>query len=386
MNNTIILDIRNNQFPQITVPKGSLVVWRNLDPQPHSVEMLSGGPFYFNAGPLLPGEVSSPVHFHQEGLFDYICRFHADMSGQIGVGAVSIPAPAPPHPGGGGHHGDHSGHDHGGHGPHHIKHFHGFVTGGRSAKSLFLSHTPVLADERHHFQIILQASLPQPSHAAAYEAMRNSVYKDGKVQLFHDHLALTDIRDGLATVLPEASFEYYPDDPNGILGGTPVPGLEEKIPVQIDKIIHFHTFDKDADYPDALNYLLYGNEEDVFIDHLINTAPSFHSIAKLKECPKGFESIKNGIAQQFSVPAKSMRNVSPKILQRVSFVDNSFHLFWLPPTGVYARSLPQDPLLKRDNTAPVWDISTEAGNTATITIDRFLHFDVRLLNYGVLIV
>jgi hypothetical protein len=272
-------------------------------------------------------------------------------------------------------------HGHGGHGEH-LLHYHGFVTGGRSAQRLFMTHTPVLADGRHHFQVILQASLPEAAHADAYEKLRNS-YGDGKVQIFHDHLSLPDIGSGQITTLPQSSFEYYPTDPEGVLDGKEVPGLEENIPVRIDKVIHFHRFETEADYPEGLTYIVYGDADDVFIDHFINRAPSFHSVAKLKTRPDFFKEDSFGGVVKLSIPSKGIRDVSPKVLRRVAFVDNSFHLFWLPPPGVYP--LPQDPLRRRDGSAPNYEVIIDGGGNGQIEIGRFLHFDVRLLNYGVLI-
>jgi len=379
MAKTILLDIRNNTFPPLTIEEGNFVVWRNLDPSAHSAETLRNDPNYFSAGALLPGEVSSAVLFSKPGRFEYVCRFHAGMTGVVNVTSVGGSHPENTHDG--------QSHDagHGGHGGHiHLKHLHGFVTGGRSSERLFMTHTPVLADERHHFQVILQGSLPEKTHADAYDTLRKSAYGDGKVQVFHEHLALPDIGSGHVTMLPQSALEYYPNDREGVLGGTPVPGLEGNIPVRIDRVLHFHRFETEADYPeDGLTYVIYGDRDDVFIDHLINRAPSYHSVAKLKDSPPFFTSDHFGKTVTVSIPAKKIRDVSPKFLRRVGFVDNSFHLFWLPPPGVYP--LPADPLKTRDNTPPKYDVQLENGSKGQIEIGRFLHFDVRLLNYGVLI-
>jgi hypothetical protein len=371
MAKTVLADIRNNKFPPLTIEEGTFVIWRNLDPYAHSAETLRNSPDYFSAGALLPGEASSPVFFQKPGRFEYLCRYHAGMTGVVNVtarGAVYESETL---------------HDHGGGHGGHLKHLHGFVTGGRSAQCLFMTHTPVLADERHHFQVILQGSLPEKAHADAYEKLRNSAYGDGKVQVFHEHLSLPDIGSGQVTTLPQSALEYYPNDPEGVLGGESVPGLEENIPVRIDKVLHFHRFETDADYPDGLTYLVYGDMDDVFIDHFIDRAPSFHSVAKLKTRPDFFTGDSLGTTAKVSIPAKRIRDVSPKFLRRVAFVDNSFHLFWLPPPGVYP--LPQDPLRRRDGSAPNYEVTLDDGGKGQIEIGRFLHFDVRLLNYGVLI-
>jgi len=260
-----------------------------------------------------------------------------------------------------------------------LQHLHGFVTGGRSGASFYMTHTPVLADSRHNYQVILQGSLPNAQHAAAYAALRAGAYGDGKVQIFHEHIALPDIASGQLTELPKSSFEYYPNDPDGVLGGTEVPGLEGELPVRIDKVLHFHQFQTDADYPEEMTYIVYGDKDDVFMDHYMDRAPSFHSVARLASKPSFFA----GGTELVTIPSKRMIDVSPKLLRRVAFVDNAFHLYWLPPTGVYP--LPTDPLKKRDAARAVYAVLA-AGQTATIEIGRFLHFDVRLLNHGVLIV
>jgi len=382
MAKTITINIRDNKFPPLTIEEGTSVVWRNLDPYAHSAETLRNDPNYFSAGALLPGESSSPILFAKVGRFEYLCRYHAGMTGLVNVtargedGGSSDSDHTHEH----GEHPDHGGHG-GGH--MHLKHLHGFVTGGRSSQRMFMTHTPVLADERHHYQVILQASLPEKAHADAYDALRNSDYGDGKVQIFHEHLALTDIGSGQITTLPHSIFEYYPNDPEGVVGGTEVPGLGENIPVRIDRVIHFHQFETETDYPEAMTYLVYGDADDVFIDHFINRGPSFHSVAKLKTRPDFFNP-DGGQPVSVSIPGKKMRDVSPKVLRRVAFVDNSFHLFWLPPPGVYP--LPADPLKpRRADIAPVYEVLLEDGSRGQMEIGRFLHFDVRLLNYGVLI-
>jgi len=56
----------------------------------------------------------------------------------------------------------------------------------------------------------------------------------------------------------------------------------------------------------------------------------------------------------------------------------------VPPPGVYP--LPNDPLRPRvTGAAARYDVALEDGRKGQIEIGRFLHFDVRLLNYGVLI-
>ncbi|KAB1068599.1 cupredoxin domain-containing protein [Methylobacterium planeticum] len=384
MPKTLIVDITNNAFPPISIEAGQYVVWRNLDPYAHSVETRANEANYFNAGAMLPGETSSPILFEKPGTFNYICRFHTDMEGTVAVSGRSGGGTGDPggHPG----HGAHDGHGVDGHGGHSLHHYHGFVTGGRSGSKLFMTHTPVLADSRHNYQVILRGSFAKPEHAKIYEELRASDYGDQVVQIFHDHMSMPAIGAGEIKQLPNASVSYWPDGSQTTIGPVQVqvPGLED-VPVNLEEVIHFHQFDTEADYPDALSYILYGDEQDVFVDHYIDRAPGFHSVAKLAAAPVGW---KGTGSMRFKVLGRSIRALPPRLVPRISIVDNAFHLFWLLPPGALVRQA-QDPLIMRGAGAGanhVHPIEFEHGEKSEIAISRFVHFDIRLLNYGVLIV
>jgi hypothetical protein len=192
---TKIVDIRNSTFPAVTVRPGSYVVWRNLDPYAHSVETLAADPNYFNAGAMLPNETSSPILFAKPGSYTYICRFHTGMAGTVTVTESGEDEAKTPH------------HDHTHH--HGLHHFHGFVTGGRSGDRLYMTHTPVLADGRHNYQVILRGRFVEQKHAKVYESLRSSAYGDQVVQVFHDHMSMPDIGEGRIKLLPNASVSYW---------------------------------------------------------------------------------------------------------------------------------------------------------------------------------
>lgn len=386
MGRTVVLDIRNGEFPQLAIPPGTYVVWRNLDPVPHSVETDGQAEVHFNAGPLLPGEVSPPIYFdqpHEE--IAYRCRYHAGMTGTISVrtdaprnGTITLPDHG---------HGGHGGHNHG------FNHLHGFVTGGRHASRFYMAHTPVLADPRHCYQVILRGSLIQQEHQKFYDDLRAGAYGERRIQIFHEHTSLPDIRDRNITELPSCYFAYYPDKAHPD-DQADIPGLEENIPVKIDAVVHFHTFDVDEEPEDhALEYLVYGDEQDVFIDHYMNRGPSFHSVAKLASPPDFWRPSSPDEVKKIKVPGKWIEYLAPKQVQRIAFVDNSFHIFWLPPSGVYTPA-PLDPLFPRkgfDRQAPSdfkggpfrHDVLLEDGSRSSISVGRALHFDLRLLNHGV---
>ncbi|MGH1542597.1 MAG: cupredoxin domain-containing protein [Arenicella sp.] len=361
---TIVVDIKNGHFPSIQIPIETSVVWRNLDSVVHSVETTSNSSNYFNAGPILPGGESAPIEFLKSGNIDYVCRYHHGMTGTIKVmdsGSINIGSPSPGH-------------------RHHLKHYHGFVTGGSSADNLYMTHTPILADPRHHFQIILLGSLVEEKDKTAYNQLRNSQYGDGRVDIFHDHLSLPDIGNGTIKELPKATLTYKPTRNTEIVPGT----TENSVRVKIEKIILFHQFDKNAPYPDSLEYYVYGDNKEVFIDHVIDRAPGFHTVAKLKGTPTFWANSKGGDLLKIKVPSKKIKSLPPQQIERAAMVDNSYQLFWLPPAGIY-RPNPQDPLLPRDGSDAKYDVVLENGDSDVIEVDKFIHFDFKLLNYGVLI-
>lgn len=359
----LVIDIQNSKFPKIKIPMGISVIWRNLDSVIHSAETRSESSHYFNAGPMLPGRLSTPIEFNEVATVHYVCRYHHGMTGVIEVsnsGSIEVDNSA------------------GGHGPH-FKHYHGFVTGGRGADKLYLSHTPILADPRHHFQILLQASLINKNDINAYNDLRASEYGDGRIDIFHDHLSLPDIGSGKITELPNASLTYRPSGEFDLVPGT----MKDQVRVKINKVVLFHQFELDRPYPDGLEYYVYGDQNDVFIDHAIDRAPGFHSVAKLKVAPDFWKS-HNGDLLKIRIPTKNIRELPPQMIERAAIVDNAFQLFWLPPAGIY-RPAPADPLKTRDGSDPKYDVVLDDGTQGEIEISDFVHFDFKLLNYGVLI-
>jgi len=379
MSNTLVVNIRNNAFPTVKVRPGTFVVWRNLDPYAHSAETLSAAPNYFTAGAMLPGEMSVPILFDKAGEFPYLCRYHTGMTGIVTVDpSASERGEVHEHDGGTG---DHGGHHHG------LAHLHGFVTGGRSGNRLYMTHTPVLADSRHSYQVIVRGHFENPAHSNIYDELRASVYGEQVVQIFHNNVSMPDIGSGKIKQLPQASVSYWPGGSQTSIGPVQVdvPGLEQDVPIGVDEVLHFHTFDTEADYPDALTYIMYGDDKDIFIDHLIQRAPSFHSVAKLASAPRGWAGTS---AKLFNTPGHTMRELPPRLISRMANVDNAFNLFWLLPPGTLVRQA-QDPLIRRDNPTGanhVHVIQFDKGQDSEIAISHFLHFDIRLLNYGVLIV
>ncbi len=63
----------------ITIPVGTTVTWTNQDPVPHTVSSREG---VFESGNL-PGGATFSYTFDQIGSFEYYCKFHPYMKGEV---------------------------------------------------------------------------------------------------------------------------------------------------------------------------------------------------------------------------------------------------------------------------------------------------------------
>ncbi|HSD57447.1 MAG TPA: cupredoxin family copper-binding protein [Methanotrichaceae archaeon] len=65
----------------LTVPPGTTVKWTNQDNAPHTVTSIDGK---FDSGSLNKGQEFS-FNFTEPGVYDYYCKIHPSMRGQIEV-------------------------------------------------------------------------------------------------------------------------------------------------------------------------------------------------------------------------------------------------------------------------------------------------------------
>lgn len=86
---------------------------------------------------------------------------------------------------------------------------------------------------------------------------------------------------------------------------------------------------------------------------------------------------------KFSIPSRTMIDVSNRPIKRIAFLDNQTHLIWGMPSGAIA---PIDPLEREQKIANgnrVFEVLLESGEKNIIEISHLLHFDAtRLLNDG----
>ncbi len=85
---TAVVIIQNFRFEPtiLTVAVGTVVIWTNRDPVPHTATSRSAGTF--DTGPIEQDQ-SKAVTLTEAGTFDYFCAIHPEMTGTITVTASS---------------------------------------------------------------------------------------------------------------------------------------------------------------------------------------------------------------------------------------------------------------------------------------------------------
>jgi plastocyanin len=78
-----VVEITNFKFSEanLTIAVGDTVTFVNKDSAPHTATQKGGG---FDTGNL-PKNAKNTVTFASSGTFDYFCKFHRNMKGQITV-------------------------------------------------------------------------------------------------------------------------------------------------------------------------------------------------------------------------------------------------------------------------------------------------------------
>jgi len=71
--------------PSITIATGTVVVWKNLDDDPHTVTAVDGS---FDSGGLAQGDTFRHT-FSKPGTYQYYCKVHPMMRGTVIVKEAS---------------------------------------------------------------------------------------------------------------------------------------------------------------------------------------------------------------------------------------------------------------------------------------------------------
>ena len=68
--------------PSLTIPVGTIVNWTNNDISFHTVTFVTTG--VFDSGIIPPGNSTSSAFFNQ-GIFNYFCKIHPYMLGELRI-------------------------------------------------------------------------------------------------------------------------------------------------------------------------------------------------------------------------------------------------------------------------------------------------------------
>jgi hypothetical protein len=164
-------------------------------------------------------------------------------------------------------------------------------------KHVFLSHLPMFMFKAHHhphnFQVILEVK-PVPS--ASGESLTTYV---------EDRRAHPEVR--LYTFVPD-EFEMADLDPADrkveSLRGTVHRGHFEKdherigtVTAQVGNVVRFRPFKRGEQRPRDLEYLLFGHPDELFLAHLITSAPDFDQILSVSDIEPTLdgEELPNGV-------------------------------------------------------------------------------------------
>ena len=85
LSGTIIVNIRNSAFnpSEVTITKGSRIIWKNLDSVMHTVTFDKNQVYYINYQ-IQPGKEASD-YFNYAGNYSYHCSVHPSMKGKVTV-------------------------------------------------------------------------------------------------------------------------------------------------------------------------------------------------------------------------------------------------------------------------------------------------------------
>ncbi|HEX8493018.1 MAG TPA: twin-arginine translocation signal domain-containing protein [Pyrinomonadaceae bacterium] len=163
------------------------------------------------------------------------------------------------------------------------------VIGERAA---YLSHLPMFNKLNqaktsyltlHRYQVLLEATFNGGSKDLS------SIYTEDRVKnqavkmytLQPEEFVLPRLIKSAAARSPLSSFKGTVFRGHLERGGQPINQLED-ITVNIKRVIHFRQFDPKAKKPSLLEYLLFGQPEELFLTHFISKPPDFDQTLSVK--------------------------------------------------------------------------------------------------------
>ena len=171
---------------------------------------------------------------------------------------------------------------------------HGMLLFGQS--KIYLSHLPMFHPP-HDYQVIIEVELSAPAKEAYLSSFKNS---DEKIYTLVPEVFILP-----AMIKNPKSFKAQLYKGHFERGGKVI---AEEVAVNIKQVIYFKKFNPQDIKPENGNYILFGNEKEQFLAHLITTKPDFDQILKVDTN----ENIKNNF---LLVVIPAIKNTEPLIAQ-----------------------------------------------------------------------
>jgi hypothetical protein len=156
------------------------------------------------------------------------------------------------------------------------------LLGDPTAESFYLYHLPLFMDDPrahpHNFQVIVEARLAEPEHAATLKEDRaanpDTIYSAAPDQFDQTLLALDyPGHPPLSRLGAEIHRGHLERD------GVSVFGFDVKVPLQLDRVVHFREFAPDAGKGTSLHYVVFGGS---LLAHALTAPPDFDQILRVE--------------------------------------------------------------------------------------------------------
>jgi hypothetical protein len=227
----------------------------------------------------------------------------------------------------------------------HLAANHGFLMLG--TKNLYLCHLPMYSNPKHTFQTILEAKI-EASEMENYLKLTNENPSKPIIVLNTSEMTLKDLSNSKSFV-GEISFSNENGDPEGELLGT--------TDVNVTKILLFKQLNINSpDYPEHIEYYLFGTNSDWHLSHLLSKAPNFEQELDISISGKQPDNKESEIFK-VSIPSVDERSKQPFV------------------KGKGENCIIEDPLTRSD-----YEIVTEKGDRFQVSIKNKFMINNSMLN------
>ncbi len=147
---------------------------------------------------------------------------------------------------------------------------------------IFLDHLPRIYHVNHNYQLVCKAVFPDSIKSKFVEDFK--LGQDSFYMLVNrEKFILPDMANGRVASFPAVILKMGPD----IKGRMFI----DQFSVDIEKVIRFRPFSKNIQQTDTLEYLLFGNRDELYISNKINVEPDFYQTSQVRTPTISFEEI-----------------------------------------------------------------------------------------------